>query len=106
MAYALTSLAIDAPIHRWEKEYDFDSTYREPGYNASSLLQLNSTLAANPKMQDQFFGYYVSGAEDQSKKSVKKEDRRAYLCAMTHLERESYASCYCPATSPSASPQP
>jgi len=103
--YYLTNLkdATSETQGQWKKEYQFSEEWKARQLNAASLEAIYSQIGTEQKARERWLKLYnVSSAIAK----VPAGNGRGLYCAIEHLDPESYATCYCPATSTPGVPRP
>lgn len=74
----------------WRFEYTFTEAYGVPDYSAAGVAAMIEAVAAGGDATDTYRRLYTVGHTP-----LPASDLPAYLCAMRHLDVETFTACYC-----------
>ena len=87
-AHHLPNLALP-----WAREYSFRDAYVKPRYDAATLTQLETAIAADPATREKYFDYFSSGNAKSSAEALAKW--RGYWCGLRMRTTTAFSACYC-----------
>ncbi|HYU30518.1 MAG TPA: metallophosphoesterase [Thermoanaerobaculia bacterium] len=77
----------------WAVEYDFQQSFGQTAYNATTLQTVQQAIVADPVTRGNFFTFYPVRSQ---KGSIDPQSWKAYACGITSSTPADFASCYCP----------
>ena len=103
--YYLTNLkdASSKTQGQWKKEYQFSQEWKARQLNAASLETIYGQIGTERKARERWLKLY---SVSSSAEKIAPDRVRGLYCAIEHLDPETYATCYCPATSSPGVPRP
>jgi sphingomyelin phosphodiesterase acid-like 3 len=80
----------------WSEEYDFDSSFHEAEFDASSVSHLIAGFAADPGAKTQASQSYIKNFSAGTPSPVLQMFWPEYVCAASNHTQQSFRSCLCP----------
>ncbi|HEY0371967.1 MAG TPA: hypothetical protein VGD79_08190, partial [Thermoanaerobaculia bacterium] len=77
----------------WAREYAWRDAYAQPRYDAATLTNLESAMAADTDVRTKYFDYSASGAPKSAAAAL--AGWRGYWCGLRMRTGAEFASCYC-----------
>ncbi len=80
----------------WTKEYTFSETFRQPMFTATTLDALTKAFKADSSASTPASNAYLRNLYVGDRSMLLKPLWPEYVCALTHVSAQAYASCVCP----------
>lgn len=74
----------------WQVEYTFTKTYAQPAFSPQAVATIWRALSDDSAVRDAYRRLYYVG-----RGALEADDLKAYACAVGHMDRPSFAACYC-----------
>jgi sphingomyelin phosphodiesterase acid-like 3 len=81
----------------WSEEYDFNSSYKEAEFDASSVRHLIAGFAVDSGAKTQASQNYIQDFSTGANSSLLQMFWPEYVCSLTNHTRQSFRACLCPA---------
>jgi hypothetical protein len=89
----LNSAAAGQQKPQWAFEYNFQTSYQQTGYNATSLDEVFQSILTDDAVRSQYTTFYPVSNPQQS--PTIQQNWKAYWCGIGNLTRETFSRCYC-----------